>query len=113
MTGVQTCALPILYNDQNVEVEPVRAEIIDDGSFAPFLANNWILFGGDGAEKCRQHLENHPNARFIQGFTASARHMNLLSSEKFKRQDFVDLAYFEPFYLKDFVAGKPRVKGLK
>jgi tRNA threonylcarbamoyladenosine biosynthesis protein TsaB len=49
---------------------------------------------------------------FMDDFKASARFMNFPSGKKFREQVFENLAYFEPFYLKDFVAGKPRVKGL-
>ncbi len=101
-----------LYNDQGQQVEDVRAEIIDEGSFGDFLAQNRIVFGGEGAEKCKEHLKSHPNAMFLDDFSTSAQYMNSLAAAKFKNQDFENLAYFEPFYLKDYVAGKPRVKGL-
>jgi tRNA threonylcarbamoyladenosine biosynthesis protein TsaB len=70
-----------------------------------------MLFFGDGAAKCRQVL-THPNAFFNTEISADAGHMARLVQEKFDASDFEDNAYFEPFYLKDFVAGKPRVRGL-
>ncbi len=101
-----------IYDDQGRQVEDVRAEIIDEASFGDLLEQNRIVFGGEGAEKCKEHLKSHPNAMFLDDFTTSAQYMNSLAEAKFKNQDFENLAYFEPFYLKDYVAGKPRVKGL-
>jgi tRNA threonylcarbamoyladenosine biosynthesis protein TsaB len=101
-----------LYDGQGLETEEVRAEIIDEQSFGEILAHNRIVFGGEGSKKCKPFLESNPNALFLDDFMASARSMNSLATEKFRQQEFEDLAYFEPFYLKDFVAGKPRVKGL-
>jgi tRNA threonylcarbamoyladenosine biosynthesis protein TsaB len=101
-----------LYDMKEIEVREVRAEIIDENSFAEFLAMQPVLFGGDGADKCKSMLGDHPNARFVDGFRSSARFMAALAEKKFSAGQFENLAYFEPFYLKDFVAGKPRVKGL-
>lgn len=101
-----------LYNEQLAEVREVRAEIISEDSFADFLKDHIVVFGGDGAEKCRQLLGAHPNAIFTDNFETSSTYMTTLALEKFSNGEFENLAYFEPFYLKDFVAGKPRVKGL-
>lgn len=95
------------------EVREVRAEIIDEFSFQEFLAEGTVMFGGDGAEKCKTLFANHPNALFMNGFSASARFMARIAGKKFHVKQFENLAYFEPFYLKDFVAGKPNVKGLR
>ncbi|MEI7663042.1 MAG: tRNA (adenosine(37)-N6)-threonylcarbamoyltransferase complex dimerization subunit type 1 TsaB [Bacteroidota bacterium] len=102
-----------LYDSRFREMEQVRAEIIDPDSFGALLSRGRVIFGGEGAEKCKPALESHPNALFLDGFRASARHMQPLAAAKFNQGDFENLAYFEPFYLKDFVAGKPRVKGLR
>ena len=101
-----------VYNQENTEVREVRAEIIDGFSFQKFLSDNLVVFGGEGADKCKPHLGDHPNAIFMEGFQPSARFMASLAEEKLRQHQFENLAYFEPFYLKDFVAGKPRVKGL-
>ncbi len=101
-----------VYDGKNREVEPVRPEIIDENSFGNLLARNRIVFGGEGAAKCKPDLETHPNALFIDGFASSARHMHTMAATKLSQSHFENLAYFEPFYLKDFVAGKPRIKGL-
>ena len=101
-----------VYNGRGIEVEEVMAEIIDENSFGHLLVHHRVVFGGEGAEKCKTVLESHPNAMFMDGFRASARHMNSLAMARFNGAEFENLAYFEPFYLKDFVAGLPRVKGL-
>jgi tRNA threonylcarbamoyladenosine biosynthesis protein TsaB len=101
-----------VYDRENRERREVRADVIDEYSFQEFLSDHMVVFGGEGAEKCKPSLGNHPNARFIDGFRATARFMISLAAEKFRQGRFENLAYFEPFYLKDFVAGKPRVKGL-
>ena len=101
-----------IYDDQGRPVEDIRAEIIDGESFSDLLEKNRIIFGGDGAEKCKPALESHPNAIFLNDFRASAQYMNPLTTAKFNQKQFENMAYFEPFYLKDFIAGKPRVKGL-
>ena len=101
-----------LYDAEGHELREVMAEIIDENSFGSELERDRIIFGGEGAEKCREVLGSRPNAAFLDGFKASARYMQGLAAGKFEKQEFGNLAYFEPFYLKDFVAGKPRVKGL-
>ena len=102
-----------IYDRNFREVMPVEAVIVNEDSFAEYLAKGILTFGGEGAEKCRPLLENHPNARFVSGFETSAKFMVPLAFERFNSGRFEDLAYFEPFYLKEFVAGKPRVKGLR
>jgi tRNA threonylcarbamoyladenosine biosynthesis protein TsaB len=101
-----------VYDAENKEVREVRADIVDAYSFQEFLADHAVVFGGEGADKCKPALGSQPNALFLEGFRASAQYMIGLAMEKFTRNQFENLAYFEPFYLKDFVAGKPRVKGL-
>lgn len=102
-----------IYDEQLNEVRPAAAEIIDSISFAGYLQKRVVIFGGEGAEKCRPLLEHHPNARFISGFETSAKYMVPIAFERFMAGRFEDPAYFEPFYLKEFIAGKPRVKGLR
>lgn len=102
-----------IYDRNLEEIMPVEAVIVNEDSFAEYLAKGLVIFGGEGAEKCREVLEHHPNARFISGFETSAKFMVPLAAERFTAGRFENLAYFEPFYLKEFVAGKPRVKGLR
>ncbi len=89
-----------------------KAEIIDESSFLDYLEKGEVLFFGNGAEKCKEMI-THPNAMFIEEFRVSAAHMALQISHKFQEKQFEDVAYFEPFYLKDFIAGAPRVKGVR
>lgn len=89
-----------------------QAEIITENSFAEELKSFRIIFAGDGAAKCKPLLQQHPNAEFLDSFQPSAAFMVPLAEEKFRRQQFEDTAYFEPFYLKDFIPGIPKVKGL-
>ncbi|MFL2570211.1 MAG: tRNA (adenosine(37)-N6)-threonylcarbamoyltransferase complex dimerization subunit type 1 TsaB [Flavobacteriales bacterium] len=86
------------------QASPVVAKIIDQDSFAEELAQGPLLFFGDGADKCQDVL-THTNAYFELGVYPSAINMIPLAYDKFQNQDFEDVAYFEPFYLKDFLAG--------
>ncbi|MFC1225512.1 tRNA (adenosine(37)-N6)-threonylcarbamoyltransferase complex dimerization subunit type 1 TsaB [Pedobacter sp. BG31] len=81
---------------------PTEAKIIDDTSFNNFLSNHLITFLGDGAAKCAAVL-THQNAKFDAGNFNSATYMSRLANEAFDNRNFEDVAYFEPFYLKDFV----------
>ena len=101
-----------IFDDKGNEIRETKAEIIDEHSFGEYLGKNVIVFGGDGAEKCKPYLEKNPNAVFLDDFMPSAKFMISLAGEKYSKQQFENIAYFEPFYLKDFVAGKPKVKGL-
>lgn len=102
-----------IFDEKGKEIRETRAEIMDENSFMEYLGKNRIVFAGDGALKCHPLFDKHPNAVFFEDFQASARFMISLSEEKFSQKNFEDLAYFEPYYLKDFIAGKPSVKGLK
>jgi tRNA threonylcarbamoyladenosine biosynthesis protein TsaB len=95
-----------LFNARGQQLTPTAAKIIDENSFAGFLSQHHVLFVGDGAEKCRAML-THPHAHFAP-LQASAAGMVKFAAGAFGRQQFVDVAYFEPFYLKDFVAIPPQ-----
>lgn len=92
-----------LYNTALQEVKPVRSEIITEDFLKDELDQHPIYFFGDGSEKCTD-LIKHPNAHFINGIRAMASDMMPLAIQAYNRQDFVDVAYFTPNYLKDFVA---------
>ncbi len=102
-----------LYSQQLEDIEPIEAKIIDEDSFKSYLENNNVIFGGDGAEKCKEALSESPNAIFLDDFHTSAAYLSQLAESKFNKGDFENTAYFEPYYLKDFVAGIPKVKGLR
>ncbi len=94
------------YDKDNNQVTEVKADIIDQYSYKKELENK-VLFFGDGSNKCKSVLTSE-NAYFIENIFPSATHMGLLSLEKYNNKDFEDMAYFEPFYLKDFLAGKKK-----
>jgi tRNA threonylcarbamoyladenosine biosynthesis protein TsaB len=93
-------------------VSPVAATIVDENSFLHHLTKHPVYFAGDGASKCQQLLSKNKNAYFIHEFLPSARWIAELAVNKYLSADFENTAYFEPFYLKDFIAGIPRIKGL-
>jgi tRNA threonylcarbamoyladenosine biosynthesis protein TsaB len=95
-----------LYDSNNIQVRGVQADVVDENTYAEYLINE-IIFFGDGSLKC-QEIINHQNAKFIEGIHPSAKNLGILSKAKFENKDFEDVAYFEPYYLKDFVAGKKK-----
>lgn len=101
----------VLFNSNLKEVRPVSADIIDENSFTDILEENKIIFFGNGAAKCKDVLSN-ANAVFLDDIYPQASEMIDLAEEAFANEDFVDVAYFEPFYLKEFVATIPKNKVL-
>lgn len=100
-----------LYNPEMETIKAVNAQIIQQDTFDDLIHDHQIILAGDGAAKCKELL-NHPNFIYLDEFRNSAAHMAEAATRRFEQQQFEDVAYFEPFYLKDFIAGKPRVKGL-
>lgn len=100
-----------LYNNSLQELRAVSADIIDENSFSEFLTDKQVVFFGNGAEKCKTVL-HHPNAHFLDDIYPKATDLIELAEESFNKKDFVDVAYFEPFYLKEFVATTPKNKVL-
>lgn len=94
--------------DSNYEqIRETQAEIIDENSFASQLNSGNVYFLGDGAEKCKNIIK-HENAIFLDGYFPSSKEMARLSYEKYKKSNFENVAYFEPYYLKDFIVGTPK-----
>ena len=93
-------------------MEEVSSKIVDENTFAELLATQTVVFCGNGMPKCRELLSASPNARFVDA-PVSARYLLPAALKKWKEQAFEDVAYFEPFYLKEYVAAKPVVKGLR
>ena len=91
-----------VYSPAGERLTPIEAKVIDGESFADYLSAGPVLFVGDGALKCREVIR-HPNARF-QDAAPLVRYMAPLAEEAYAIGRFENLAYFEPFYLKDFVA---------
>ena len=85
----------------------VKAEIIDEKSYQETLSKQKMIFFGNGSEKIHDVIK-HENAIFIEDINPSAKDMAKLSETAFNNNDFEDVAYFEPFYLKDFVATVPK-----
>ena len=96
-----------VFNANGDQLRDTEAEIIDAFSFADYLKKTNIHFLGDGAEKCAEVID-HRNAIFHNNHFPSAKEMAHLSFEKYKKSDIEDVAYFEPFYLKDFLISKPK-----
>lgn len=95
-------------NDLNV-VRETAADIVDEESYIDFLNKHKVVFFGNGADKCKEVI-THPNAIFIDNIKPEAKSMTVLAEKAFEAKDFVDVAYFEPFYLKEFVATTPKNK---
>ena len=94
------------------KIEDTAALIIDENTFADLRKEHHIWLFGDGAPKLSKIFEGQDNISIIDGFKPSAAYMRSLAERALLDKSFVDVAYFEPFYLKDFIAGKPHVKGL-
>ncbi|WP_113654706.1 tRNA (adenosine(37)-N6)-threonylcarbamoyltransferase complex dimerization subunit type 1 TsaB [Pedobacter namyangjuensis] len=98
-----------VYDNKLKEIEIVNAKIVDEKSFIFEQDAHYVTFIGDGAEKCKAVL-THPNAHFNSVNYNSATHMSSLAQEAFDAGNYEDVAYFEPFYLKDFVFTTPKKK---
>ncbi|MBQ8702844.1 MAG: tRNA (adenosine(37)-N6)-threonylcarbamoyltransferase complex dimerization subunit type 1 TsaB [Bacteroidales bacterium] len=94
-------------------LRPTQADVIEEHLYDEWLDKGEVTFIGDGAEKTRDLLGRHPNARYDAGFRIGAEGMLPLAIGKLERGEVEDVAYFEPFYLKDFVAKKSVVHGLR
>lgn len=91
-----------LYSPDGTRLSEIKPEIVEKGSFAKQLAEGPVLFIGDGADKCREALE-HENAYFEQCFPKAYAMLRPAEAE-YENKRFKDIAYFEPFYLKQFIA---------
>lgn len=95
------------FNSKGEQLTPVEAKILDETSYAAELAAGPVLFTGNGAEKFKELVGDNPNA-FFAPQEPHAAGMRIIATNKLEAGEFEDNAYFEPFYLKDFVAGKPK-----
>ena len=98
-----------LYNIQGERIKPVSAEIINETFLSDYLEKHQILFFGNGAQKCKNIIK-HKNAVFKGPEKTSAQFMQKIAQDKYNKKEFENVAYFEPFYLKDFVATIPKNK---
>ncbi len=92
-----------LYDTAGNPLTEVEAKVIDEYAFEEILADNEVYFFGDGAAKC-QAVITHPNAHFIEGIAPLANYMGKLAEEAYRDEQFADVAYFDPFYLKEYQA---------
>ena len=93
-------------------VKDTEAVVVEEHSFDDLLDGHRLWLFGDGAPKLKPLFKDQPKIQIVEGFEPSASYMASLTDQALREKDFVDVAYFEPFHLKDFVAGKPHVKGL-
>jgi len=96
-----------IYDRALNTVRDIAADIVDENSYIEFLDKQPVYFFGDGASKCKEKI-THPNAHFIDNILPLAGMMFPLAEKAIAEKDFKDVAYFEPFYLKEFVASKPK-----
>ena len=88
-------------------VRPIQADVVTEETYKTYLDKGIVYFFGDGAGKCMSEI-NHPNARYIKNILPLAKNMFPLAEKRFAEEKFEDVAYFVPFYLKDFVAKMPK-----
>jgi len=93
-----------VFNSDKKDLREIKAEILDESSFSEYLEEGKAYFIGDGVAKFK-NICSHTNAIFIEDKFPSANDMRFLAEEKFKKSEIEDVAYFEPYYLKDFVTG--------
>lgn len=96
-----------IFDDNCNALRETQAQILEAHSFEDYLNKGKVYFIGNGVEKTKTLIHN-TNAIFINGKLPSANEMSLLAYNKYKKSDTEDVAYFEPYYLKDFVALKPK-----
>lgn len=101
-----------LYNSKLETLKLPEARIVDEHFLNDVEDGQQILVFGDGAEKCRKVLNNNSRIKFAEGFLNSAAHLCNPAFDALHNKAFENIALFEPFYLKEFVAGVPGVKGL-
>lgn len=96
-----------IYDRALHEVRPVQADVVDGDTYREYLDKGKVCFFGNGACKCLDTI-NHPNAVLVKGIEPLAEYMFPLAEKRMAEGRFEDVAYFVPFYLKDFVAKTPK-----
>lgn len=96
-----------LFDKALNEVRPIQADVVDADTYKSYLDERPVYFFGNGAEKCIGVI-NHPNAHLIKNVEPLAKNMFPLAEKRMMNEQFEDVAYFVPFYLKDFVAKTPK-----
>ena len=98
-----------IYNSEMETVRKVDADIIHEESYKEFSANKKVIYFGNGAAKCKLNFQDNPNMIYLDGIQTSSSYLSELSFALYQNNEFEDVAYFEPYYLKDFVAGKKKL----
>lgn len=101
------------FNQQLEALSEVKPHILDENSFLEEGKDKSIILTGDGAAKCQEIFSQREEIIIYPDIHSSSRGMMQMAEDKFNQQIFEDVAYCEPFYLKEFIAGIPRVKGLR
>lgn len=96
-----------VYDRALHEVRGIQADVVDAETYREYLDSGPVYFFGNGAEKCMEVI-NHPNARLIKGVEPLAKWMFPIAERRIAQEKYEDVAYFVPFYLKDFVAHQPK-----
>jgi len=96
-----------IFDKNHNKIRETKAQILDENSFKDYLEKGKVYFIGDGVEKTKT-LIKHSNAIYIEDKLPSAKEMSKLSYDKYKKNDIEDVAYFEPYYLKDFIGLKQK-----
>ena len=96
------------YDADINEQRPIKAQILEADTFQDILEERKVIFLGDGSAKSKAVFGEHPNAIILSEQLSSAASVGTVLHQKFLSEDFEDLVRFEPFYLKDFVATKPK-----
>ena len=98
-----------VFDSAYKQIRATEAQILDEHSFAAYLEKGKVYFIGNGVSKFEE-ICKHPNAMFIKNTLPSATQMCSLAEAKKELNQYEDVAYFEPYYLKDFIAGTPKKK---
>ena len=93
-----------VFSKDKIQIRDTRAEVLDGHSFTNYLNEHTIYFIGNGVEKFKL-ICKHSNAIFMDQNLPSSNEMGILAENKYQNNEFEDVAYFEPYYLKDFIAG--------
>ncbi len=96
-----------VFSSEYKAIREIKAEVIDATSFARYLEQDKVYFIGNGVAKTAEVI-SHKHAIFKKGKLPSARTISSIAYAKYVNNDLEDVAYFEPYYLKDFIAIKPK-----
>lgn len=96
-----------IYDRSLKEIRQIQADIVDSNTYLEYLERGPVVFFGNGSNKCKDVI-SHPNAIFIDNIHPLACNEAPLAEQRIRRNEIASTAYFEPFYLKDFQATKPK-----